>query len=165
MEIGSIKKLTMGVNRCHIRDAWNLLDCITGYVQCTLSISFNNYSTLMFLAGMRCDANGDGEIDLEEFMHMNAAAEAEDSSNSNLLAVFEIFDGDRDGFRHELLIFVPKMGEKTLTLDECREIIHSIDKNRDRKVDFDDFETMCQELKLHTFTSPMSHAIADWDNR
>ena len=88
--------------------------------------------------------NGDGEIDLEEFMHMNAAAEAEDSSNSNLLAVFEIFDGDHDGFisADELLAFMQRLGEKTITLNDCREIIHSVDQNGDGKVDFDDFETM-----------------------
>ena len=98
----------------------------------------------MFLARMQADVNGDGEIDLEEFMHMITAAEAEDSSNRTLLAVFEVFDRDRDGFisADELLTFMRKLGEKSITLNDCREIIHSVDKNGNGKVDFDDFVTM-----------------------
>ncbi|KAH1123014.1 hypothetical protein J1N35_006174 [Gossypium stocksii] len=89
------------------------------------------------------DGDGDGCISLETLMNQVAGSACE----PELRETFDIFDTDHDGkiTAEELMAFYKeKLGDERCTLEDCRLMIASVDKNGDGFVCFDDFSRMME---------------------
>ena len=87
------------------------------------------------------DADGDGEINFEEFLTM--LAKKENSENDEIKAAFEIFDKNQDGFISptELRTVMESLGE-VLTEADIDTMMKGADENGDGQVSFDEFAVM-----------------------
>ena len=102
------------------------------------------------------DADGDGEIDLKEFVYLNTVGLGGPEENGDghgasaanirdaIQDAFQVFDLDKNGFisADELLKVLTGLGDNQLTLDDCRNMIKSVDKDGDERVDFMEFQQM-----------------------
>lgn len=107
------------------------------------------------------DADGDGEIDLKEFIYINTVGlggppvNGDDASAAGIRDAihdaFQVFDLDRNGFisADELLKVLTGLGDDELTLDDCRNMIRSVDKDGDERVDFMEFQQMMSRGFVH----------------
>ncbi|GMI75861.1 hypothetical protein HRI_001255400 [Hibiscus trionum] len=93
------------------------------------------------------DFDGDGCIDLDEFMHavVNDTAGGEDY----LMDAFLIFDRDRNGLisAKELRNVLNSLGFNKCSLQQCKRMIRGVDKDGDGFVDFKEFRTMMNPTK------------------
>lgn len=94
------------------------------------------------------DSNGDGCIRLETLMsQVVVPACDEPACEPELRETFDIFDTDHDGkiTAEELMAFYKeKIGDECCTLEDCRRMIASVDKNGDGFVCFEDFSRMME---------------------
>eukprot|EP00270_Netrium_digitus_P011390 TRINITY_DN361_c0_g1_i3.p1 TRINITY_DN361_c0_g1~~TRINITY_DN361_c0_g1_i3.p1 ORF type:complete len:173 (+),score=40.69 TRINITY_DN361_c0_g1_i3:144-662(+) len=94
------------------------------------------------------DVDGNGAVDFEEFLQLNASAFKMESSGSTeiLRTVFEMFDLDKNGYisADELFVVMANLGEEGLTRDECQRMIQGVDTDGNGFVDFEEFEKMMQ---------------------
>lgn len=104
------------------------------------------------------DVDGDGEIDLQEFINLNvdhsrrgaagaSAGEEVDSSASvaeALQSAFEVFDYDKDGFisAPELHRVLSSLGDDHISMEDCRYMIRCVDADGDELVDFKEFQKL-----------------------
>lgn len=101
------------------------------------------------------DADGDGEIDLQEFVNLHSDSErggvvSEIVSGQGgdvreaLQSAFEVFDSDKDGFisAPELHRVLSGLGDDQLSIEDCRYMIRCVDKDGDELVDFKEFEKL-----------------------
>jgi len=95
------------------------------------------------------DADGDGYIDLQEFIYLNTVA-LKNASGLDINLVdsmqdaFHVFDLDKNGVisADELHRVLSGLGDENLTLAECKAMIKSVDRNGDEMVDFEEFQEM-----------------------
>ncbi|KAK1427082.1 hypothetical protein QVD17_15765 [Tagetes erecta] len=94
------------------------------------------------------DTDGDGCISLEEFSVISSVF-GPPSCDEEIRGAFEFFDTDRDGkiTADELFAVFKSIGDGECTLDDCRRMINSVDKNGDGFVCFQDFTTMMEHNK------------------
>ncbi|XVF56243.1 hypothetical protein PTKIN_Ptkin06aG0103200 [Pterospermum kingtungense] len=94
------------------------------------------------------DGDGDGCISLETLMsQVVGPACDEPACEPELRETFDIFDTDHDGkiTAEELMAFYKeKIGDEWCTLEDCRRMIASVDKNGDGFVCFEDFSRMME---------------------
>jgi len=100
------------------------------------------------------DADGDGEIDLQEFINLNCdprratvsskTGEDEEADAAALQSAFDVFDSDKDGFisAGELHRVLSSLGDDHISLDDCRYMISCVDADGDQLVDFKEFQTL-----------------------
>ena len=103
------------------------------------------------------DANGDGYIDLQEFIDLNAKAITECSRmdldtddygstgmRDAIVAAFNVFDVDRNGFisAEELHRVLVGFGDEKVSLEDCRCMIQCVDEDGDQMVNFREFEAL-----------------------
>ncbi|XVE73997.1 hypothetical protein DITRI_Ditri11bG0163700 [Diplodiscus trichospermus] len=97
------------------------------------------------------DFNGDGFIDLEEFMHAvnyynsdGAICSSNISEEDYLMDAFLIFDTDKNALisAKELRKVLISLGFSKCSLHECRRMIKGVDKDGDGFVDFKEFRSM-----------------------
>lgn len=96
------------------------------------------------------DMDGDGCIDLDEFISLNTIASNASSSEGgfaptdDLKDAFRIFDADMDGkiSAQELHRVLISLGDAECTIDDCRQMIRGVDKDGDGYVNFHDFRMM-----------------------
>lgn len=76
---------------------------------------------------------------------MNALSAGDGDERAHLVAAFNTFDADHDGHisPEELYKLMCRIGER-VTLQDCRDMISTVDRNGDGKVDFEDFSVMMQ---------------------
>lgn len=87
------------------------------------------------------DYNGDGFVDLDEFMD---AVHGSDSKEEYLMDAFLIFDTDKNGLisATELSGVLVNLGCDKCSVEECRRMIKGVDKDGDGFVDFGEFRSM-----------------------
>lgn len=121
------------------------------------------------------DTNGDGEIDLQEFINLNAdhrttravasAAAAATSTSATvgdvqddgvseteaLQSAFDVFDSDNDGFisAGELHKVLSGLGDDRISLEDCRYMISCVDLDGDQLVDFKEFQMLMAGNPAH----------------
>lgn len=107
------------------------------------------------------DSNGDGYIDLQEFIDLNARAIAEcpmgmdtnmeihqygpgDSMHAAMVSAFNVFDVDRNGYisAEELHRVLVGFGDEKVSLEDCRSMIECVDEDGDQMVNFREFEAL-----------------------
>lgn len=105
------------------------------------------------------DANGDGYIDLQEFIDLNARAITESSNSYSpmdedsrqcreahdaMRSAFNVFDVDQNGFisAEELHRVLVGFGDEKVSLDDCRSMIECVDADGDHMIDFREFEAL-----------------------
>ncbi|KAK2162498.1 hypothetical protein LSH36_97g02025 [Paralvinella palmiformis] len=84
------------------------------------------------------DADGNGTIDFEEFLHMMAKKMKDTDSEEELREAFRVFDKDGNGYisAAELRHVMTNLGEK-LTDDEVDEMIKEADLDGDGMVNYE----------------------------
>ncbi|CAI9262200.1 unnamed protein product [Lactuca saligna] len=100
------------------------------------------------------DFNGDGFIDLDEFMAImddsiskpNFPISKEDNIdvNDDVRNAFMVFDSDKNGLisAKELQRVLINLGCSNSKIGQCRKMIQSVDKDGDGFVDFEEFKSM-----------------------
>ncbi|XP_020219805.1 probable calcium-binding protein CML18 [Cajanus cajan] len=102
------------------------------------------------------DFNGDGFVDLDEFMIVMNGMEQEkfgsgmdhddDDDDGCLMDAFLVFDTDKNGLisAKELQRVLLNLGCDDCSLKECKRMIKGVDRNGDGFVDFEEFRCMMQ---------------------
>ncbi|KAJ8565111.1 hypothetical protein K7X08_001571 [Anisodus acutangulus] len=100
------------------------------------------------------DKNGDGCISLEDFELISSAFEPPPPATTTedageLKDAFDFFDEDHDGkiTTEELFNVFRMIGDSRCTLEECKRMIASVDKNGDGFVCFEDFCLMMEQQR------------------
>ncbi|KAL5571980.1 hypothetical protein UlMin_021577 [Ulmus minor] len=94
------------------------------------------------------DFNGDGFIDLDEFMDaLNSSSgisSCGEEEHEHLKDAFLVFDSDKNGkiSAKELQSVLVKLGCDKCSLKECRRMIKGVDKDGDGFVNFEEFRLM-----------------------
>ncbi|XP_022939351.1 probable calcium-binding protein CML25 [Cucurbita moschata] len=89
------------------------------------------------------DADGDGYIDLHEFIELNTKDVDSDEVLANLKDAFSVYDIDGNGSitAEELQEVLKSLGDEC-SLADCRKMITGVDKNGDGMISFDEFKVM-----------------------
>ncbi|KAH9317809.1 hypothetical protein KI387_019578, partial [Taxus chinensis] len=89
------------------------------------------------------DSDGDGHLDLSEFVALNTKGVDSVARLQDLKNAFKMFDMDGNGSisANELHNVLRKLGE-SCSLDECRHMIGGVDADGDGQVSFDEFFAM-----------------------
>ncbi|XP_047311751.1 calmodulin-like protein 3 [Impatiens glandulifera] len=106
----------------------------------------------------KVDSNGDGLIDLEEFCGIFESKEINkgegEKGDEELRGAFDVFDGNGDGLItvEELGLMMSSLGfiKEGNSLNKCREMIKSVDKDGDGMVNFEEFKKMMMISKSRT---------------
>ncbi|ESW06892.1 hypothetical protein PHAVU_010G085100 [Phaseolus vulgaris] len=125
-----------------------VLACL-GYSKCTAAKEAEGMVRVL-------DFNGDGFVDLDEFMvvmngmekeeEKEEEEEEEDKIDGYLMDAFLVFDTDKNGLisAKELQRVLFNLGCENCSLRECKRMIKGVDKNGDGFVDFQEFRSMMQ---------------------
>lgn len=89
------------------------------------------------------DSDGDGYVDLPEFVALNTRGVDRAANLRDLKDAFNMFDIDGNGSisADELHGVLQKLGE-TSSLDKCNHMIRGVDADGDSQISFDEFLTM-----------------------
>ncbi|KAI3816618.1 hypothetical protein L1987_16321 [Smallanthus sonchifolius] len=89
------------------------------------------------------DADGDGFIDLKEFIELNTKGVDSTELLENLKDAFSVFDVDKNGSitADELQKVLGSLGEEC-SVGECRKMIAGVDQDGDGMISFDEFKVM-----------------------
>ncbi|KAE8718725.1 PfkB-like carbohydrate kinase family protein [Hibiscus syriacus] len=93
---------------------------------------------------MEMDKDGNGYIDLDEFIAFDGIAGDENQmSSKELKDAFNLYDLDKNGLisASELHAVLKKLGEQ-FSLSHCQRMISKFDENGDGNVDFQEFKKM-----------------------
>ncbi|KAK6140598.1 hypothetical protein DH2020_025662 [Rehmannia glutinosa] len=95
------------------------------------------------------DSDGDGFVDLDEFMNVMNTDRNEDYANgilreSEIMEAFKVFDADSNGLisAKELKRVLARLGCGNCSVKECRKMIKGVDKDGDGFVNFEEFKFM-----------------------
>ncbi|XP_059448241.1 probable calcium-binding protein CML25 [Corylus avellana] len=89
------------------------------------------------------DADGDGHIDLQEFVELNTKGVDSDEALENIKDAFSVYDIDGNGLiSAEELHEVLKSLNDDCSLAECRKMISGVDRNGDGMINFEEFKVM-----------------------
>ncbi|XP_033736475.1 calmodulin-A-like isoform X1 [Pecten maximus] len=119
--------------------------CITTDELATVMRSMGGVTTEEELQEMiqEADADGSGDIDLEEFLALMAKKMKDTDSEEDLKQAFKVFDKDNNGHisQVELRIVMTNLGEK-MDDDEVEEMIKEADLDGDGRINYSEFVAM-----------------------
>ncbi|BAT99005.1 probable calcium-binding protein CML25 [Vigna umbellata] len=89
------------------------------------------------------DCDGDGHINLQEFIELNTKGVDSDEVLENLKEAFSIFDIDGNGSitAEELHMVMASLGDEC-SIDECRRMIAGVDGDGNGMINFEEFKIM-----------------------
>ncbi|KAL3644726.1 putative calcium-binding protein cml25 [Castilleja foliolosa] len=89
------------------------------------------------------DSDGDGFIDLQEFIELNTNDVGFEEVLQNLKDAFQVFDIDNNGAisAEELQNVLRSLGEEC-TMAECKKMISGVDTDGNGTINFDEFKVM-----------------------
>ncbi|KAK7348914.1 hypothetical protein VNO80_23686 [Phaseolus coccineus] len=89
------------------------------------------------------DCDGDGHINLQEFIELNTKGVDPDEVLENLKEAFSIFDIDGNGSitAEELHMVMASLGDEC-SLDECQKMIAGVDGDGNGMINFEEFKIM-----------------------
>ncbi|KAK9085278.1 hypothetical protein Sjap_025689 [Stephania japonica] len=95
------------------------------------------------------DLDGDGFIDLNEFIEMNTKGVESTDEMEDLRNAFMVFDVDKNGVIsvEELHRVLGKLGERS-SIDDCKRMIRGVDSDGDGQINFDEFLVMMKHSAL-----------------
>ncbi|BBN09400.1 hypothetical protein MPTK1_4g19500 [Marchantia polymorpha subsp. ruderalis] len=94
------------------------------------------------------DVNGDGEIDLGEFIILKSrfglGSDDVEQRATELRVAFSVADADRDGHisASDLQKLMKRLGKKKVTIAECYVMLQCVDSDGDNLIDFREFEKL-----------------------
>ncbi|CAH1244824.1 TNNC2 [Branchiostoma lanceolatum] len=98
-----------------------------------------------------CDTNGNGTLELDEFnvviqvlQQVKAAMADPATMEAEMKQMFQEFDKNGDGFltKEEMQTALTKVHSINMTGDACEKILNVADKNKDGKLDYNEFVNM-----------------------
>jgi centrin-1 len=103
------------------------------------------------------DKDGNGEITLDEFIQMMTGKMSERDSQEEIMKVFQLFDEEKTGFItfRNLKKICQELGEN-LSDEDINEMIEEADRNKDGKVDADEFYRIMRKRS--------DNPLDDWDS-
>ncbi|ORX67726.1 calmodulin mutant SYNCAM43 [Basidiobolus meristosporus CBS 931.73] len=110
------------------------------------SITTKELGTVMRSLGQnppRIDADGNGQIDFNEFLNLMSRKLKETDSEAEIKEAFKVFDKDGNGFisASELHHVMNNLGEK-LSEQEITEMIREADVDGDGQINYEEFVKM-----------------------
>lgn len=89
------------------------------------------------------DTDGNGIIDLNEFLNLITRHQETSDPEKDMLDVFRMFDKNGDGFitADELSLVMTNLGQ-SMSDDEVREMIGEADNDGDGRIDYEEFVKM-----------------------
>ncbi|XP_019172988.1 PREDICTED: probable calcium-binding protein CML25 [Ipomoea nil] len=89
------------------------------------------------------DSDGDGFIDLREFIELNTQGIDSEEVLRNLKDAFSVFDSDKNGSisAEELQNVMHSLGDDC-SIADCRNMISGVDRDGDGMIDFEEFRVM-----------------------
>ncbi|KAK4409722.1 putative calcium-binding protein CML25 [Sesamum angolense] len=109
------------------------------------------------------DSDGDGFIDLQEFIELNTKDVDYDEVLQNLKDAFQVFDIDKNGSisAEELQDVLQNLGEEC-TLAECRKMISGVDTDGNGAISFDEFKVMMMMGSRFDAMEPTTKLLLDY---
>ncbi|KAL6187533.1 hypothetical protein ACLB2K_038931 [Fragaria x ananassa] len=92
---------------------------------------------------LEVDADGDGFIDINEFVELNTKGIDSAEAMQNLRDAFSVYDKDGNGSisAEELFEVLKSLGDEC-SLAECRKMIDGVDADGDGMINFEEFKVM-----------------------
>ncbi|KAK7349617.1 hypothetical protein VNO77_07119 [Canavalia gladiata] len=138
---------TNGDGKISSSELSEVLLCLGSYNKCTAAKEAEGMVRVL-------DFNGDGFVDLDEFMvamneeeKIGSGKEQDDGDDDDyLMDAFLVFDADKNGLisAKELQRVLLNLGCDNCTLRDSKRMIKGVDKNGDGFVDFEEFRSMMQ---------------------
>ncbi|OIW00804.1 hypothetical protein TanjilG_18606 [Lupinus angustifolius] len=130
---------TNGDGKISTTELSEMLTCLGGYNKCMAAKEAEKMVKVL-------DFNGDGFVDLDEFMVIMNNEKEEDRKDQDgyLMDAFLVFDTDNNGLisPKELQRVLVNLGFDNCSVRECKLMIKGVDKNGDGFVDFEEFRSM-----------------------
>lgn len=101
------------------------------------------------------DSDGDGFIDLNEFIELNTNEVDAAKILEDLKHAFSIFDADGNGkiSPAELQKVLKSLGDEGCSIDDCRKMIHGVDVDGDGMINFEEFKIMMMGGSIESTTA------------
>ncbi|ELR18329.1 EF hand domain containing protein [Acanthamoeba castellanii str. Neff] len=108
------------------------------------------------------DIDGNGTVELEEFLQWSIRNKEANGAEQQLRSVFDVFDKNKDGFidTSELTQVMAEMGER-LSAGEIAEMMLTHDLDSDGLISFEEFMIMMTGKGKKDFINKMNQAILE----
>ncbi|KAK9115126.1 hypothetical protein Syun_021923 [Stephania yunnanensis] len=119
-----------------------------------MSLGYNASEEELCKMMREADSDGDGFIDLNEFIDMNTKEVDLKEEIEDLRNAFKVFDADKNGLisPEELRNVMRSVGD-SCSIEDCKRMIRGVDSDGDGQINFEEFQVMMMRGR-----SPSCHA-------